>query len=170
MSSRKTMARYLGLLGLVGCLAVPCPGAAETAGGDTAGRSRTDIYAEMQSMLGVVPTFFKGLPDSTLDLEWTLMKRVQMEPGAIPNKYRELIGVAVAAATKCEYCIFFHTEMARLNGATQEEIEEAFHYAKSTTGWSTYIHGSQVDLELFRAEVRAMVEHVKRAAAAEPAP
>lgn len=112
-------------------------------------------------MLGLVPTFIKSIPDSTLELEWELMKRVQMVAGPIPNKYRELIGVAVSAATKCEYCVYFHTEFARLNGATEEEIEDALHYTKSTTGWSTYINGSQADMEVFKSEVRAIVQYLR---------
>jgi len=131
-----------------------------------AAKSRAEIYAEMTSMLGLVPTFFKSIPDSTLGLEWELIKRVQMEPGPIPNKYRELIGVGVSAATKCEYCTFFHTEMARLNGATDAEIEDALHYTKSTTGWSTYINGSQADLDLFRSEIKAVVEYIRKQSAA----
>jgi AhpD family alkylhydroperoxidase len=130
--------------------------------GGSAEMSRAEIYAEMKETLGLVPTFMKSIPDSTLGLEWELMKRVQMAPGPIPNKYRELIGVAVSAATKCEYCAHFHTEFARLNGATEEEIEDALHYTKSTTGWSTYINGSQADIELFRAEVNAIVEYLRR--------
>jgi len=134
--------------------------------GGAANKSRAEIYAEMKSMLGLVPSFFKSIPDSTLGLEWELIKRVQMEPGPIPNKYRELIGVGVSAATKCEYCTFFHTEMARLNGATDAEIEDALHYAKSTTGWSTYINGSQADLAQFRSEVKAIVEYLQKQSAA----
>lgn len=124
------------------------------------GMTREQIYADMEATIGLVPTFFKSIPDSTLELEWELMKRVQMMPGPIPNKYRELIGVAVAAATKCEYCIYFHTEFARLNGATDSEIEDALHYTKSSTGWSTYINGSQTDLDQFKSEVRAIVKYV----------
>lgn len=126
--------------------------------------TRAEVYKEMESMLGLVPTFFKTIPDSTLALEWELMKKVQMEPGPIPNKYRELIGVAVSAATKCEYCAYFHTEFARLNGATDAEIEDALHYTKSTTGWSTYINGSQIDMVQFRKEVKAIVKHLQKQA------
>jgi AhpD family alkylhydroperoxidase len=124
--------------------------------------SRAEVYAEMESTLGLAPTFMKSIPDSTLGLEWELMKRVQMMPGPIPNKYRELIGVAVSAATKCQYCAFFHTEFARLNGATDEEIEDALHYTKSTTGWSTYINGSQADFDLFKSEMKAITAYVKK--------
>lgn len=149
-------------MGIALSLLVPATGFSQDGQAAGSGRSRAAIYAEMESMLGLVPTFIKNIPDSTLELEWELMKRVQMEAGPIPNKYRELIGVAVSAATKCQYCIYFHTEFARLNGATDAEIEDALHYTKSTTGWSTYINGSQADIEVFRAEVRAIVEYLRK--------
>jgi AhpD family alkylhydroperoxidase len=115
---------------------------------------RQQVYKDMEKMMGGVPSFFKSLPDSSLDMEWQLMKRVQMEPGAIPNKYRELIGLAVAAAVHCRYCTFFHTEMAKVAGASEAEIEDAVHFAKSVMGWSTYINGMQTDFEQFKTEVR----------------
>lgn len=133
---------------------------AEDKAANPATMTREEVYADMKATLGLVPTFFKSIPDSTLGLEWELMKRVQMAPGPIPNKYRELIGIGVAAATKCEYCVYFHTEFARMNGATEAEIEDALHYTKSSTGWSTYINGSQVDLDTFKAEVRTIVKYV----------
>lgn len=124
--------------------------------------NRQEIYKQMEDALGLVPTFFKSLPDSTLELEWTLFNKVQNEPGPIPNKYRELIGVALAAVTKCRYCSYFHTEMAKLNGATQAEIEDAVHYAKSSAGWSAYLNGLQTDFEQFKGEVSQACTHIRR--------
>jgi AhpD family alkylhydroperoxidase len=126
--------------------------------------TRTEIYAQMEQALGLVPTFFKSIPDSSLELEWTLFNRVQNEPGSIPNKYRELIGLGIAAVSKCRYCTLFHTEMARLHGATDEEIEEAVHYAKSSAGWSAYLNGMQVDLDQFRDELRQAAEYIRHRA------
>jgi len=128
--------------------------------------TREEVYKEIEGMFGLVPSFFKVVPDSTLELEWKLMKRVQFDEGAIPNKYRELIGLAVSAATKCRYCILYHTELARLNGATEEEIEDAVHYAKSSAGWSTYLNGLQVDYDQFKREVEQACEYVRSAKAA----
>ena len=112
-------------------------------------------------MFGLVPSFLKLLPDSSLELEWHLMKRVQFDEGPIPNKYRELIGLGIAATTKCRYCTLFHTEVARLHGATEEEIEDAVHYAKSSAGWSAYLNGLQVDYEQFRSELQQIGEYVR---------
>jgi AhpD family alkylhydroperoxidase len=122
---------------------------------------RTEVYREIEEMFGLVPSMFRAVPDSTLELEWRLFKRVQFDEGPIPNKYRELIGVAIAAATKCRYCALYHSEVAKLNGATDAEIEDAVHYAKSSAGWSTYINGLQLDYEEFRDEVLRACEHVR---------
>lgn len=121
---------------------------------------KEETYREIEDVFGLVPSMFKAVPEKTLDLEWQLFKKVQLEDGEIPAKYRELIGVAIAAATKCRYCEAFHTEIAKLNGATDAEVEEALHFAKQTTGWSTYINGLQLDFDEFKAELKAAVEHV----------
>lgn len=123
---------------------------------------RADIYREIKEMLGLVPTMFKIVPDETLEMEWKLFKKVQLGAGAIPNKYRELIGLAISAVTKCKYCIFFHTEMAKLHGASDAEIEEALHSAKLTAGWSTYISGHQLDFDQFKREIRQACKYVSK--------
>jgi AhpD family alkylhydroperoxidase len=123
--------------------------------------TREEVYREIEGALGLVPSMFKTIPDSSLEMEWQLFKRVQLEEGPIPNKYRELIGLGMAAATRCRYCVLFHTEVAKLNGATDAEIEDALDFAKSSAGWSTYINGLQIDFDEFRAEVRRIVEHVR---------
>ena len=123
--------------------------------------SRQKVYQEVTEMFGLVPTFIKAIPDSTLQMEWDLIKQVQFEEGPIPNKYRELIGIGIAAATKCRYCVLFHTEAARLNGATEEEIEDAVHFAKSSAGWSAYLNGLQFDYDQFKDEVMQISEYVR---------
>jgi len=124
--------------------------------------TRQEIYRDIEETLGSVPGFLKALPDSSLELEWRLMKATQMEPGVIPNKYRELIGLGVAAATKCRYCIFFHREMAKMEGATDAELEEAARFSKSVSGWSTYIQGLDYDYDQFKKEVRSAAEYARK--------
>lgn len=123
--------------------------------------TKQDVYRQMEETLGVVPSFFKSVPESSLEMEWQLFQQVQMAEGAIPNKYRELIGIAISAVTRCRYCAFFHTEMAKLNGATEAEIEDAVHFAKSSAGWSAYINGMQTDFEQFKGEVLQACKHVR---------
>lgn len=124
-------------------------------------RKREEAEQEMKETIGLVPTFFKRMPDEYFDYEWELFKRLELGDTLIPNKYKELMGIAIHSETKCRYCTLFHTEAARLFGATEEEIQEAVHYAKMSTGWSTYLNGMQVDYDLFSEELERMVDHVK---------
>lgn len=45
--------------------------------------------------------------------------------GAMSTKTKELISVAIAVYTRCEYCIVAHTYKALEAGATREEILES---------------------------------------------
>ncbi len=122
---------------------------------------REEINQEIKSLFGLVPTFFTKIPDDTLESEWLVMRKMVVEEKHIPHKYKELMGIAVSAATKCQYCIFFHTQLAILFGASAEEIEEAIHYTKNSTGWSTYLNGLNLDLNEFKNEVQKMCQYVK---------
>lgn len=125
--------------------------------------TRKDVYKEIEGMFGMVPTFVKAIPDSSLESQWRMMKQTQFDEGPIPNKYRELIGVAISAITKCRYCSYFHTEAARLNGATDDEIADAVRFAQSSAGWSTWLNGMQFDFEQFKGEMDKIADHIRSA-------
>jgi len=96
---------------------------------------------------------------SYLQLRWG-MKRLELGETNIPNKYKELIGIGVHAETKCRYCTLFHTEAAKLFGATDAEIQEAVHFAKYTVGWSVYVNGMREDYDQFAEEVKQISAYV----------
>ena len=97
------------------------------------------------------------------------LQNLVLSETAIPNKYKELIGLGVSGATRCRYCTYFHTESARLFGATDEEINEAALIAKNTMGWSTYLNTLQFDYDEFVHEFDQITAHVRESMAA-PAP
>lgn len=70
--------------------------------------------------------------------------------GAIPEKYRELISVAVALTTQCSYCIDAHAVNAVKAGATREEIAEAVFIASALRAGAAVGHGL-LALRLFDA-------------------
>lgn len=127
-------------------------------------RPRKEVENEIREEMGLIPTFFDQVPDELLDAEWRLFRHLELDETRIPNKYKELIGIAIHAETKCRYCTLFHTEAAKLFGATEEEIQEAVHYAKHTVGWSAYLNGMQQDFEEFRREMGRVAEHLSERA------
>jgi AhpD family alkylhydroperoxidase len=126
----------------------------------TTARPRTEVEAEIEQTLGLVPDFFTTIPDEVLDHEWQLFRRMELGETLIPNKYKELLMLAVHAETHCRYCTLFHTEAAKLFGATDEEIQEAVHLAKHTVGWSTYLNGLRADEDRFAEQLSQIGEHL----------
>lgn len=123
---------------------------------------RHEVDRDIEETLGLVPEFFKQVPDYLLPTEWASFKSLQLsDQTAIPNKYKELIGLAVSGATRCRYCCYFHTEAAKLFGATDEEVIEAALIAKNTMGWSTYLNTLQFDYDQFVDEFDRISAHVR---------
>ncbi|MFZ1288896.1 MAG: carboxymuconolactone decarboxylase family protein [Melioribacteraceae bacterium] len=129
--------------------------------------NREEINSEIKKMLGIVPTMFNSIPDNTLEEEWSLFKKMQLTEGLIPLKYQELMGLAISSVSKCKYCVHFHTEVAKLFGATNEEIETAIHFSKQTAGWSAYINGLALDFDDFKDEMKQITTYVRKAMANE---
>lgn len=129
---------------------------------------RVLIEQEIVETLGVVPEWSKSIPDAAIEGFWRTMKDFQLGETKIPNKYKELIGLAVSGATRCRYCQLFHVEAARLNGATEEEIAEACMMGAQTMSASTYLNAQGVDFEQFKKETLKIVNYVKAHAAAQP--
>jgi AhpD family alkylhydroperoxidase len=119
------------------------------------------IHAEVEQVFGSVPTWMRSMPDTALGGFWSLMRDFQLAETRIPNKYKELIGVAVAGATRCKYCALFHTEAARLFGASDDEIAEASMMAAHTMGASTFLNAQQVDYDQFRKETLDAIAYVR---------
>jgi len=123
--------------------------------------SRAEVEADIRETLGLVPEFMAEVPDSLIGAEWASFKTLVLSETAIPNKYKELIGLAVSGATRCRYCCYFHTEAARLFGATEDEITETALIAKNTMGWSTYLNTLQFDYDEFTQEFDQISAHVR---------
>lgn len=78
-------------------------------------------------------------------------------PGALDVKTKALIGLAVAAQIPCQYCVYYHTKIAKAHGATDAQIKEAIAEASLTRKWSTVLNGSDYDMQSFRKQVNVML-------------
>jgi AhpD family alkylhydroperoxidase len=133
----------------------------------TKGDGKAQVRREVEQMFGRVPEWVEQIPESAIMGFWTTMRDFHLAETAIPNKYKELIGLGVAGATRCRYCALFHTEAARLFGATDEEIAEANMMAAHTMSASTFMNGQQIDYAKFRQETLGMIDHVRKQMAAQ---
>jgi AhpD family alkylhydroperoxidase len=114
-------------------------------------------YKEMQRMFGFVPQFMKQFPANAIPGAWMQMRDVEMMPHPnLPPKVMSLVGLGVAAQIPCRYCIAYDTEMAKAQGATDEEINEALAMAAHTRNFSTLLNGLQINEATFRADIQRM--------------
>jgi AhpD family alkylhydroperoxidase len=121
---------------------------------------------EIAQTLGFAPEFLKRFPDAARAGAWRQMRDVQLSPAtAVSGKTKELVGLAVASQVPCKFCVIAHTEFAKLNGATDAEINEAIAMAAFTRSMSTMLNGMQVDETQFRRDLDRLVKGAKEGAA-----
>ncbi len=129
-------------------------------------QSQTDATkkaeAEMEAAFGTVPVMMKALPEHLRAGAWEWFKATQSPDAPIPAKYSELISLGVASQIPCSYCVYAHTKMAKMLGATDAEIEQAVASAANTRHWSTILNGSDVSIEDFKKEWDGILAHIKK--------
>ena len=125
---------------------------------EKSGNGSKQIEQEMIAHFGFVPEFYDTLPQAALPHEWAAHRDFELAETAIPNKYKELIGLAVAAHIKCRYCMYFHSQAALAHGASDEELKEACFMGGLTVQYSNAISGAGYDLEKFQREVDRAVD------------
>jgi AhpD family alkylhydroperoxidase len=121
-----------------------------------------DTVKDIEKTFGFVPGFMKGLPQDVLMHDWPLMKKYTLGISKIPAKYRELMGLAVAANIKCPYCQLFHKSVAKMYGATPEEFAEIAFLASYTSRWSAMIHAQHYDYYTFAKETQQIGEYLSK--------
>ncbi len=62
--------------------------------------------------------------------------------GALDERTKQLIAVAVAHTTQCPYCITGHTKLAKAKGATPEQVMEAIWVAAEMRAGGAYAHST----------------------------
>jgi AhpD family alkylhydroperoxidase len=83
----------------------------------------------------LVPEAFKG---------FVAFDEAALKDGAIPQKYEELMAIAVALTTQCPYCIEIHAKRARKAGATDPELAETTLVAAALRAGAAMTHGTHV--------------------------
>jgi alkylhydroperoxidase/carboxymuconolactone decarboxylase family protein len=64
--------------------------------------------------------------------------------GALTQREKSLIALAVAHAVQCPYCIDAYTTDCLEKGSNEEQMMEAIHVAAAIRGGSSLVHGVQM--------------------------
>ncbi len=156
--------RHIKLLSAVLLVAALAPAALADPTPSAAAAAAT--LKEIEQMMGFVPAFARAVPATLLPSWWQSAKDLEMNPTtALDGKTKQLIGLAVAAQVPCDYCIIYHTEAARLEGATEQQIAEAVGMAAVTRESSTLFNGLQIDKAQFRKDLDHLMKNAHAASA-----
>lgn len=124
--------------------------------------SYEETVKEIENTFGIFPEFMKNTPKDILPQMWPLFKKYQIGKSAIPEKYREMMMLAAAAATKCPYCQTYHKVVSKMFGATDEELKELAVIVGLTSFWSNILHTQNYDYNTFVKEVKQISEYMKK--------
>ncbi|WP_335999343.1 carboxymuconolactone decarboxylase family protein [Halorientalis halophila] len=128
----------------------------------------SETSGEIEEYLGQVPSFIEALAEPAADHSWAMMRDLELAETELPNREKALIGLGAAAAIGCPYCIHFHRAESRLEGVSEEGLDEAVNVAAGVEYFSAVLHGAEVDVDEFERETSEIVAHIEdqRAAAA----
>jgi AhpD family alkylhydroperoxidase len=84
---------------------------------------------------------------------WRNFSKTVFKAGALDEKTKQLIAVAVAHTTQCPYCIRGHVRGALNKGATKQEIMEAIWVAAEMRAGAAYAHAN-IAMEVMDEDVK----------------
>jgi uncharacterized peroxidase-related enzyme len=87
------------------------------------------LYDKLYAERGVVPYMFKTVAHlPALAIGFAAFLKPLMADGELAAWYKELVATRVASLNTCEYCISSHRYLARLRGASIEQISAVDSY------------------------------------------
>ena len=94
-----------------------------------------DVGTQFKRMRELVPETYRAFLD---------FDKLAFKDGALPNKTKELMAVAIAQVTQCAWCIQAHTKKAANAGASDAEIAETIFVAMAMSAGAAWSHGGLV--------------------------
>jgi len=92
--------------------------------------------------LGHFPDMGKDAPE--LWQKFSEWYAAVFKEGALTEREKALIALAVAHAVQCPYCIDAYTSASLEKGSTPEQMTEAVHVAAAIRGGASLVHGVQM--------------------------
>lgn len=126
--------------------------------GRTAVSRADEVVRRAEEKRGYSPFWLRFMAET--DLEFleaynALYEKIGARSVHLPQKFKELITIAVLAVQREDFGLHSHIRRAFRLGATKEEIVEALQAASFHTGALTLVHGLKVLLEILEEQKTA---------------
>src|ERR1700731_2893852 len=83
------------------------------------------LFSEIRAKFALVPNMFRVLANAPAALEGLMGLNAALGRGALDEKTRERLALAIAESNLCAYCLNVHTTIAGKIGLSRTEIEDA---------------------------------------------
>ncbi len=83
------------------------------------------FFAEIRAKFALVPNLFRVLANAPVALEGLMSLSAALAGGALDEKTREQLALAIAESNLCAYCLSAHTAVAAKIGLNRAEIDRA---------------------------------------------
>ena len=83
------------------------------------------LFVEIRAKFALVPNLFRVLANAPAALEGLTSLSAALARGALDEKTREQLALAIAESNLCAYCLSGHTAMAAKIGLSRVEIDDA---------------------------------------------
>ena len=124
--------------------------------------SREDIYKDIKETLGGVGGFFDKMDDATLETVWETTKKTFLSDMSLGLKVNAMVALGAAYGMGCEYWIEFHTQTARLAGATDQNLEDVKTLAEFSAQFRAFLKSVFYDFDTWKKEVTAAHQFIAK--------
>jgi AhpD family alkylhydroperoxidase len=94
----------------------------------------SDLNPQGRALRQMIPQVYSGYRE---------MSTAALSPGALEGKIKELMGMAIGVAVRCDGCIAAHARGAVLAGASKEEAAEAIGVSILMQGGPATVYGAR---------------------------
>ena len=123
------------------------------------------VFAAIRARFALVPNLFRVLANAPAALEGLMGLSAALARGALDEKTREQLALAIAESNLCAYCLSGHTAMAVKIGLNQAEIDDAIRASAANARTDAILklarsivvqRGELTDADLARARVAGL--------------
>jgi uncharacterized peroxidase-related enzyme len=125
------------------------------------------LFADIRAKFAFVPNLFRVLANAPAALEGLMGLSAALARGALDEKTREQLALAIAESNLCNYCLPQHTAMAAKIGLNRVEIDDAIRASAADARTDAILklarsivvqRGELTDADLARARAAALSE------------
>jgi uncharacterized peroxidase-related enzyme len=91
------------------------------------------LFAQLRARFALVPNLFRVFANAPVALEGLMGLGAALARGALNEKAREQLALAIAESNLCSYCLSEHRTIAEKIGLSQTEIDDAIRATAANT-------------------------------------